>query len=223
MDRFGYRAAPDGEVVRVDCATNRVLSKIAISIGSSEGGIASDDHAVWMPADAGAILVKIDAVRNAVAARIPMPHGSFTAATGLGAVWVSSSDENLVTRIDPSDRSRYGEHFGGPDARFLAVGFGAVWVLNQGDGTVSRIDSSTNPCCGHNCTGGSRRRRHRSRRRCGLGDEPRQTAHAHRSRHESGNDPIRGIGGDGLRVGLGAVWLCSFGLQQVWRIDPSVL
>jgi virginiamycin B lyase len=32
-----------------------------------------------------------------------------------------------------------------------------------------------------------------------------------------------GIGGDGLRVGLGAVWLCSFGLQQVWRIDASVL
>jgi virginiamycin B lyase len=30
-----------------------------------------------------------------------------------------------------------------------------------------------------------------------------------------------GAGGDALRVGLGSVWLCSFGLQQVWRIDPS--
>jgi virginiamycin B lyase len=30
-----------------------------------------------------------------------------------------------------------------------------------------------------------------------------------------------GPGGDALRVGLGAIWLRSFGLQQLWRIDSS--
>jgi hypothetical protein len=53
--------------------------------------IAADDHAVWMPADGGTKLAKIDPVHNIVGSRLTMPAGSFTAATGFGAVRVSSS------------------------------------------------------------------------------------------------------------------------------------
>ncbi len=30
-----------------------------------------------------------------------------------------------------------------------------------------------------------------------------------------------GEGGDALQVGIGSIWLCSFGLQELWRIDPA--
>src|SRR5215217_5656634 len=40
---------PDRRIFRVDAAANSVTAQIEVSIASSEGGIAADDHAVWMP------------------------------------------------------------------------------------------------------------------------------------------------------------------------------
>jgi hypothetical protein len=28
-------------------------------------------------------------------------------------------------------------------------------------------------------------------------------------------------GGDAVRVGHGSVWLCSFKLKELWRVDPN--
>jgi virginiamycin B lyase len=106
--------------------------------------IAADDHAVWMPADGGTKLAKIDPVHNIVGSRLTMPAGSFTAATGFGAVRVSSSLKNLVTRVDAATNHVAATIPVGPKPRFLAAGLGAVWILNQGDGTVSRIDPASN-------------------------------------------------------------------------------
>jgi YVTN family beta-propeller protein len=175
-----------------------------------------------MPSDAGASLVKIDPVTNRIASSITMPAGSFTAATGLGAIWVSSSQKDLVTRIDGVTNKVVGTIPVGPSPRFLAVGFGAVWVLNQGDGTVSRIDPATNhvvatikletPGDGGDIAIGS-------------GAVWVTNLGKPLTRIDAATNKVTaqfvGLGGDALRVGLGAVWLCSFGLQQLWRIDPS--
>jgi virginiamycin B lyase len=210
------------EIVRVDCRTNKVLAEIQMSIASSEGGITANKHAVWMPIDGGTQLAKIDPAQNKITATIAIESGSFTAAAGLGAIWVTSSTNNLVTRIDPSTNGVVATIAVGAKPRFLAVGFGSVWVLNQHDGTISRVDPSTNrvsitidaevPGDGGDIS-------------VGEGSVWITNLGTPLSRIDPVTNRVTaqfvGSGGDALRVGFGALWLCSFGLQQVWRIDPS--
>jgi len=127
-----------------------------------------------------------------------------------------------VSRVDGATNKVLGTIPVGPSPRFLAVGFDSVWVLNQGDGTVSRIDPVTNrviatiqleiPGAGGDIATGS-------------GAVWVTNLGKPLSRVDPATNQVTaqfvGPGGDALRVGLGAVWLCSFGLQQLWRIDPS--
>ena len=65
-------------------------------------------------------------------------------AYGHDAVWVTSSGDDIVTRIDPDTfgaATRQIDIANEPEG--VAVGGGAVWVANAGDGTVSRIDPAT--------------------------------------------------------------------------------
>jgi peptide/nickel transport system substrate-binding protein len=62
-------------------------------------------------------------------------------AVGGGAVWVTDTDANNVTRVDPTGLSTPITVGIGPSA--IAVGEGAVWVADTLDGTVTRIDPST--------------------------------------------------------------------------------
>ena len=103
--------------------------------------------------DAGPTLTRIDPARSAVAARIKVelrkpcpavPPGCGEAAAGNGAVWVSHSTDNTVSRIDPQTNGviatiKVGSH---PDG--IALSPSAVWVANSGDPSVSRIDPATN-------------------------------------------------------------------------------
>jgi virginiamycin B lyase len=215
---------PDGEVVRVDSTTLQVIARIAVPIANNEGGISSDELSVWLPTDAGANLAKIDPVTNLVVARIQIPAGSFTAAAGLGAVWVSSSGSGMVSRVDPTNNQVSASIVVGREPRFLAVGFGSIWVLNQGDGTVSRIDPTINQVVATI-----------DLEIPGPGGDIATGAGAvwvtNLGKPLSRIDPVTnqvtaqfiGPGGDALRVGLGAIWLCSFQLQQLWRIDPSAI
>ena len=64
-------------------------------------------------------------------------------AIGAGAVWVTNSISNTVTRIDRRTRTATPIPVGGSPSG-VAVGGGAVWIANSGDATVSRIDPQTN-------------------------------------------------------------------------------
>jgi YVTN family beta-propeller protein len=62
-----------------------------------------------------------------------------------GAVWVSNTGDETVTRLNPTNGQREGRPIPvGEDPRAMAAGGGAVWVANYGDGTVSRIATATN-------------------------------------------------------------------------------
>jgi YVTN family beta-propeller protein len=63
-------------------------------------------------------------------------------ASGLGAVWVTNSGDDSVSRIDPATNSSAPIPVGSSPSG-VAVGAGAVWVANSGEGTVSRIDPKT--------------------------------------------------------------------------------
>jgi YVTN family beta-propeller protein len=75
---------------------------------------------------------------------IPVGREPTGLAAGEDAIWTTSSEDDLLTRIDaglglPPESIPVGD---GPTA--VAVGGGATWVTNTREGTVSRIDPETN-------------------------------------------------------------------------------
>src|SRR5262245_54974074 len=59
----------DRTVSRVDPGANRVVATIPVGMADSEGAIAADLGAVWMPADVNGMLARIDPARDVVVER----------------------------------------------------------------------------------------------------------------------------------------------------------
>jgi YVTN family beta-propeller protein len=139
-------------LVRVDLATNRVVTEIATGVADPSGelSVATGAGSVWLLSDSSGVLSRIDPATNKVIARITVQPHSFAAVFGFGAVWISTTGRKgavgagSVQRIDPATNRVIATINVGPTPRFLAAGEGGVWTLNQGDGTVSRIDPATN-------------------------------------------------------------------------------
>jgi YVTN family beta-propeller protein len=219
---FGSVWAPccqDKRVDRVNVASNEIEAQVHTPIGDSEGGIAAGEGAVWLLADRKGKLVRIDPASNSVDGQVQLADGSFVPVTGAGAVWVSSTEHDLVSRVDPQQMRVSAEIHVGPQPHFMACTDTDLWVLNQGDGTITRIDSVTNRVvatidAGVPGQGGD----------IGVGegfvwvtmiDIPLTQI------DPAGNRVVAqyvGKGGDALRIGHGAVWMCSFFLQEVWRV-----
>ena len=64
-------------------------------------------------------------------------------ASGEGAIWVTNTDDNTVSRVDPATKNVQTIPVGNSPSG-ITTGGGAVWVANGLDGTVSRIDPGTN-------------------------------------------------------------------------------
>ena len=144
------------------------------------------------------------------------------AAFGEGAVWVTSTERNLVSRVDPNTNLVTDTIPVAKAPRFLTVGEGAVWTLNQTDGSVSRIDPKTNKVVatievGVPGAGGDIA--------AGEGSVWVTSFGFPISRIDPATNKVVqqfvGKGGDALRVGLGSVWLSNFEAGTVWRIDPK--
>lgn len=132
---------------------------------------------------------------------------------------MSSTGQNLVSRIDPRTNQVVARIPVGPSPRFMALSDAALWVLNQGDGTVSRVDPLTNRVVatidvGHPGPGGDIAG--------GEGAVWVTAVNVPLTRIDPATNKVTvqfvGPGGDALRVGHGSVWLCSFFLQEVWRV-----
>lgn len=131
-----------GELVwRVDPGRNAVA---AVRTGHVPVALAAGTDEVWAANNDGT-LSRIDARSARVTATIRIsggdpPHGELAIAVGAGAVWVSDSDDRLLTRINPST-----ERLQAPIPLRLRPGGVAatlrgVWVEDQVDGAVTRID-----------------------------------------------------------------------------------
>ena len=131
-------------MLRVDPTTGALVRTIAV--GGSPAGVAADAHALSI-AD-GLSVVKIDMETNRVVARIALRHQATRVAVGDGAVWVSGSLDNLVTRIDIATGSAAVEIPVGKGPIGLAADARAVWVADGLAGDVSRIDPATNDVVG---------------------------------------------------------------------------
>jgi YVTN family beta-propeller protein len=219
---FGAVWAPsctDKRVDRVDQQSNKVVASIPTPIGDSEGGIAAGEGAVWLAANRQGKLIRINSALNKIDGDVQLSGGSFVPVAGAGSVWVSSTQHNLLSRVHPTKLNVVAEIPVGPSPRFMACSDTDVWVLNQGNGTVSRIDVASGRVvatidAGVPGQGGDIA--------VGEGFVWVTMINIPLTQIDPSTNRVVaqyvGKGGDALRVGHGAAWLCSFFLQEVWRV-----
>jgi YVTN family beta-propeller protein len=150
-NRWGTEDAPDGSVMRIDPATNRVVAIVPLGSSPEVGGptgIAAGTNAVWAGVPSTKSVVRIDPATNSVVATIP----GFACAEGQLAanesgVWVADCDAvryvdgrtNTITRTIPIDGAI------GYGVRGIGLGFGSLWAEH---GPLVRIDPASGAVIG---------------------------------------------------------------------------
>jgi YVTN family beta-propeller protein len=131
-------AAPSAAVGRT------VAPQAVINFGTEVGAMTVGSTGIWALTNAG--IVRIDATTNKVATSYPLPPTSdgYGLAVGVGALWVSDFDNNVVYRLDPATGKRIATIATPAGPLSVLVVDGAVWVANHHAGSVSRIDPATN-------------------------------------------------------------------------------
>jgi YVTN family beta-propeller protein len=219
FDAVWTPSCQDNRVDRVNVRSNEVEAHIPTAIGDSEGGIAVGQQAVWLATDDQGTLVRINSTLNRIDGQVQLASGSFVPVAGAGAVWVSSTPHNLVSRIEPMKLNVTAEIPVGPSPRFMACTDTDIWVLNQGDGTVSRIDAASNQVVATIDAGVPG---HGGDIAVGEGFVWISMINIPLTQIDPATNKVVaqyvGKGGDAIRIGHGAAWMCSFFLQQVWRV-----
>jgi streptogramin lyase len=116
-------------VTKLDAATGNKLGSgtAGSSVYGEEASIALDRQALWYAASARPSLAKVDLQSIAPTAAFPVGHGPTGVADGEGAVWVASSRDGTVTRVDPS-AGRTRTIALGPSTGGVVAAYGAVWT-----------------------------------------------------------------------------------------------
>jgi len=212
--------SPDWSVVTADSlwvTTGRDSHIVQLVAATNTVGKGS----IWLVAKPST-LVRIDPAKNAVIASIQLPSGSENPLFSDGFVWISSYEHNELLKVDPASASVVATIAIGPKPRFLTTGAGSIWTLNQGDGTISRVDEATGKlvatiACG--IPGGG-------------GEITFGAGHIWATMFDfpiteidpADNKVVKqwgGPGGDGLRFGLGSLWLSNGRQGTVWRLSPN--
>ena len=147
--------------------------------------------------------------------------GASAARFGLGAVWVTSTEKSVASRINPLNHLVEAEIEVDEKPRFIAVGEGFVWTLNQGKGTVSKIDPKLNKVVATievGIPGGG------GEIAAGDGSVWVTAFQFPVSRIDPETNKVTyqlaGPGGDAIAVGHKSVWLSNLREQNVWRFPP---
>jgi virginiamycin B lyase len=148
----------DGQVVRVDPRSNRVVARFPAG-GPNPAGLAVDAGTIWVVHPDTDEVVRLDPRTGRVVARIklgPLPFEVTSGdrrflpslvAVGAGAGWVVTG-RGAVARIDPaSNRVVAVIELPHQGAEGIAVAGRIVWVAEGGHG-VARIDAATNRLLG---------------------------------------------------------------------------
>jgi YVTN family beta-propeller protein len=158
-----------------------------------------------------------------VATEIPLHAAPNGVAAGEGAVWVTNTGNDTVSRVDPVLDRAVGTIQVGSGPTAVAVGGGAVWVVNSLDGTLSWINPAAN------------REVQRIR---GVGSGPSAVAYGEHSVWvASANDGLlfrvnpktgrvgksieTGASAGDIAVGAGSVWVSNQASRTVVRVDAA--
>jgi YVTN family beta-propeller protein len=115
-------------------------ARIANIVPGSPGAVAARGATVWVAPSSGP-LARLDPRTGRVAMRLDPNAGPTGIALGADAVWVTDSEANNVTRVDPTGLVTAQAVGHGPSG--IAVGKSAVWVADTRDNTLIRIDPNT--------------------------------------------------------------------------------
>lgn len=132
-------------VIRIDPATNQIVTTIAIPYAS---GVTVGLGAVWVVGTTGQV-TRIDPATNQIVTTIPTQATGGYIATGNGAVWVTNRGDSgqangSLSRIDPATNQVVANTPLGSDPVALAVSGTNVWIGMGGESTVVRVSATTN-------------------------------------------------------------------------------
>jgi virginiamycin B lyase len=214
-------------LARIDPATNRVSDHVRLAIPDELGGEASigaGAGGVWLVVDGPGCttcrLARVDPRSLRVVARIPVRTGAADVRVGLGAVWVTNPEANLVHKIDPR-RNRVVHTTtvdGGP--RFPGVGEDGVFTFNRIDGSITRLDPRTGK---KEATAPADLAGQIAEVTTGGGwvwvrasDTLLSRIDPHTNRVVERYGPSSGSGG--VAVGFDAVWIAAHDIDTLWRL-----
>ena len=227
VDRVWVLNCQSKTLTRINPKTNAVDLRVPVKIDDGgEGSIAVDERYVWFASDDdgnASTLTQMDAKTGRPLKRIAVGKDSAVVKLGFGSVWVISSGEGNVYRVDPALGKVTAIITVAEGPRFSTVGAGSLWVLTQSDGNVTRIDPATNKVVavipvrvpgkgGEICFGG------------GfiwvtMDGTPVTRIDPVKNKvvDQYGNYPKA----DAIRYGFGSVWVSDHGKGELWRIDPA--
>jgi YVTN family beta-propeller protein len=113
---------------------------IGTVVPGSPGAVAARGDTLWVAPSSGE-LTRLDPVTGRIVQHLDPNAGPTGIDLGADAVWVSDSEANNVTRVDPTGLVTSLPVGHGPSG--IAVGDGGVWVADTSDDSVVRIDPST--------------------------------------------------------------------------------
>jgi len=190
-----------------------------------EGGIAVDNDDVWYVSNEDGHSSTLVKLSGRTAETVTVGADSSVVNSAFGSIWVTSSGEGKVYRVDPKQLKVIAKTDVPASPRFTAIGEGAVWVLSQSDGSVSRIDPATNtvvaniaakvPGSGGDIASGGGYIWVAASGTPLLRIDPR----SNKVVDQYGNYKRA----DAIRFGFGSVWVSDQGKGDLWRIDPQKL
>jgi YVTN family beta-propeller protein len=116
------------------------IARIGNVVPGSPGAVAARGDTLWVAPFSG-VLTRLDARTGRVLKRLDPNAAPAGIDLGAGAVWVSDSDADNVSRVDPTGLVTSLAVGHGPSG--IAVGDGGVWVADTGDNAIVRIDPIT--------------------------------------------------------------------------------
>jgi YVTN family beta-propeller protein len=114
--------------------------RIGTVVPGSPGAVAARGDTLWVAPSSGE-LTRLDPVTGRIVQHFDPNAGPAGIDLGADAVWVSDSEANNVTRVDPTGLVTPLPVGHGPSG--IAVGDGGVWVADTSDDSVVRIDPNT--------------------------------------------------------------------------------
>lgn len=190
-----------------------------------EGAIAVENDSVWYVSDVDRHSSTLVRLSGRTTEQVLVGADSAVVNSAFGSIWVTSSGEGKVYRVDPKQHKVIARIDVPASPRFTTIGEGAVWVLSQSDGSVSRIDPATNtvtasiaakvPGAGGDIASGGGHIWVAASGTPVLRIDPR----SNKVMDQYGNYK----GADAIRFGFGAVWVSDHKKGDLWRIDPQKL
>ena len=124
--------------------TATIVASISLEGHPAATQIAFGNGDAWIRFADGSV-ARVNLETKAIVAMIPVGSGEFgSLAVGQDAVWVTTFDEDKLSRIDPATNTVVAEIAVGANPEGITVTPGAVWVSNHRGGSISRIDPATN-------------------------------------------------------------------------------